>query len=167
MEFIVEGTPQGKARPRFSKKSGTVYTPAKTAKYEKLIRKAFLGAGGKAIGNGKRKSVRNIRGVFVAGTPFRNICATRTKRELSMKLIRNEGENDSKKNTSPTESIREMSERITLLKNWIPSLTDTSLIFVVVAKKNGNTDSFRVSNQCDACLKSWLDRKYIALRGDV
>nr|DAQ03873.1 MAG TPA: hypothetical protein [Caudoviricetes sp.] len=27
--------------------------------------------------------------------------------------------------------------------------------------------SFRVSNQCDACLKSWLDRKYIALRGDV
>ena len=49
MEFIVEGTPQGKARPRFSKKSGTVYTPAKTAKYEKLIRKAFLGAGGKAI----------------------------------------------------------------------------------------------------------------------
>lgn len=49
MEFIVEGDPQGKARPRFSKKSGTVYTPAKTAKYEKLIRKAFLGAGGKAI----------------------------------------------------------------------------------------------------------------------
>lgn len=49
MEFIVEGTPQGKARPRFSKKSGTVYTPAKTAKYEKLIRKAFLGAGGKVI----------------------------------------------------------------------------------------------------------------------
>lgn len=49
MEFIVEGNPQGKARPRFSQKSGTVYTPAKTAKYEKLIRKAFLAAGGKAI----------------------------------------------------------------------------------------------------------------------
>lgn len=49
MEFIVEGDPQGKARPRFSQKSGTVYTPAKTAKYEKLIRKAFLAAGGKAI----------------------------------------------------------------------------------------------------------------------
>lgn len=49
MEFIVEGNPQGKARPRFSQKSGTVYTPAKTAKYEKLIRKAFLAAGGKTI----------------------------------------------------------------------------------------------------------------------
>lgn len=49
MEFIVEGDPQGKARPRFSQKSGTVYTPAKTAKYEKLIRKAFLAAGGEAI----------------------------------------------------------------------------------------------------------------------
>ena len=49
MEFIVEGNPQGKARPRFSQKSGTVYTPAKTARYERLIRKAFLAAGGKSI----------------------------------------------------------------------------------------------------------------------
>lgn len=49
MEFIVEGNPQGKARPRFSQKSGTVYTPAKTARYERLIRKAFLAAGGKVI----------------------------------------------------------------------------------------------------------------------
>lgn len=49
MEFIVEGNPKGKARPRFSHKSGTVYTPAKTARYERLIRKAFLAAGGKAI----------------------------------------------------------------------------------------------------------------------
>lgn len=49
MEFIVEGEPQGKARPRFSQKSGTVYTPAKTVRYERLIRKAFLDAGGKAI----------------------------------------------------------------------------------------------------------------------
>lgn len=49
MEFIVEGDPQGKARPRFSQKSGTVYTPAKTVRYERLIRKAFLDAGGNAI----------------------------------------------------------------------------------------------------------------------
>ena len=34
-------------------------------------------------------------------------------------------------------------------------------------EKNGNTDSFRVSNSCEACLKAWLDRKYIALRGDA
>lgn len=38
MEFIVEGDSQGKARPRFSQKSGTVYTPAKTVRYERLIR---------------------------------------------------------------------------------------------------------------------------------
>ena len=52
MEFIVEGEPQGKARPRFSRKSGTVYTPAKTAKYEKEIRDSFLAAGGKLIPEG-------------------------------------------------------------------------------------------------------------------
>ena len=49
MEFIVEGNPQGKARPRFSHRTGTVYTPSKTAKYEKQIRKAFIAAGGKII----------------------------------------------------------------------------------------------------------------------
>ena len=31
MEFVVHGKPQGKARPRFSRKSGTVYTPKKKA----------------------------------------------------------------------------------------------------------------------------------------
>lgn len=49
MNITVEGDPQGKARPRFSQKSGTVYTPAKTVRYERLIRKAFLDAGGNAI----------------------------------------------------------------------------------------------------------------------
>ena len=57
MEFIVEGEPQGKARPRFSRKSGTVYTPAKTAKYEKEIRQAFLDAGGKMIPAGSYVAV--------------------------------------------------------------------------------------------------------------
>lgn len=52
MEFIVEGQPQGKARPRFSRRSGTVYTPSKTARYEKEIRQAFLDAGGKMIPEG-------------------------------------------------------------------------------------------------------------------
>lgn len=52
MEFIVEGDPQGKARPRFSRRSGTVYTPSKTAKYEKEIRDSFLAAGGKMIPDG-------------------------------------------------------------------------------------------------------------------
>lgn len=49
MEFIVEGEPQGKARPRFSRKTGTIYTPAKTAKYEKQIRKAFFLSVGKSF----------------------------------------------------------------------------------------------------------------------
>lgn len=49
MEFIVEGDPQGKARPRFSRKGGRIYTPSKTAKYEKLIKKTFLDSGGKLL----------------------------------------------------------------------------------------------------------------------
>ena len=49
MDFIVDCKPQGKARPRFSRKSGVVYTPAKTAKYEKAIAKAYMEAGGKCI----------------------------------------------------------------------------------------------------------------------
>lgn len=57
MEFIVEGEPQGKARPRFSRKSETVYTPAKTAKYEKEIRQAFLDARGKMIPAGSYVAV--------------------------------------------------------------------------------------------------------------
>lgn len=57
MEFIVEGEPQGKERPRFSRKSGTVYTPAKTARYEKEIRDSFLAAGGKMIPAGSYVTV--------------------------------------------------------------------------------------------------------------
>ena len=57
MEFIVEGDPQGKARPRFSRRSETVYTPSKTAKYEKEIRDSFLAAGGKMIPDGSYVTV--------------------------------------------------------------------------------------------------------------
>lgn len=49
MDFIVDGKPQGKQRPRFSRISKTVYTPNKTAKYEKQIAKAYTDAGGKCI----------------------------------------------------------------------------------------------------------------------
>lgn len=41
MYFFVEGKPRGKARPQFSRKSHTVYTPKNTADYEKRIRSAF------------------------------------------------------------------------------------------------------------------------------
>lgn len=37
----MEGKPQGKARPRFSQKSHTAYTPKNTVDYEKRIRRAF------------------------------------------------------------------------------------------------------------------------------
>ena len=49
MDFIVNGKPQGKQRPRFSRISKTVYTPTKTAKYEKQIAKAYTDSGGKCI----------------------------------------------------------------------------------------------------------------------
>lgn len=49
MDFIVDGKPQGKQRPRFSWISKTVYTPTKTAKYEKQIAKAYTDSGGKCI----------------------------------------------------------------------------------------------------------------------
>ena len=49
MDFLVNTKPQGKARPRFSRKSGVVYTPKKTAKYEKAIATAYVDTGGKCI----------------------------------------------------------------------------------------------------------------------
>ena len=39
--FFVPGKVQGKARPRFSSKSGTVYTPGKTKSYERQIKEAY------------------------------------------------------------------------------------------------------------------------------
>ncbi len=41
-----------KARPRCSRRSGTIYTPVKTAKYEKEIQQSFLATGGKMIPDG-------------------------------------------------------------------------------------------------------------------
>ena len=39
--FTVPGEPQGKGRPRFNGKSGTTYTPQKTAEYEQLVVLAY------------------------------------------------------------------------------------------------------------------------------
>lgn len=57
MDFIVDGKPQGKQRPRFSRISKTVYTPTKTAKYEKQIALAFKAGGGRCIPEGQCVSV--------------------------------------------------------------------------------------------------------------
>lgn len=43
--FTVDGEPQGKARPRFTR-GGRAYTPKKTVEYERAIKSAFLAAGG-------------------------------------------------------------------------------------------------------------------------
>ena len=47
-DFVVEGKPTGKGRPRFKRVGNFVqtYTPANTAEYEKLVRLKFQNAGG-------------------------------------------------------------------------------------------------------------------------
>lgn len=47
-DFVVEGKPVGKGRPRFKRIGNFVqtYTPANTAEYEKLVRLRFQNAGG-------------------------------------------------------------------------------------------------------------------------
>lgn len=49
MQFTVKGKPQGKARPRFSPRSHTIYTPSKTTAYERIIALEFKTAGGKCL----------------------------------------------------------------------------------------------------------------------
>ena len=44
VEFTVYGKPQGKQRPRFSRRSSSIYTPAKTRSYERQIAKAYTTA---------------------------------------------------------------------------------------------------------------------------
>ena len=39
--FTVPGSPVGKQRPRFSRKSGRTYTPEKTVNYETLVRLSY------------------------------------------------------------------------------------------------------------------------------
>ena len=44
IEFVVYGKPQGKQRPRFSRRSNSVYTPKNTQTYERQIAKAYRAA---------------------------------------------------------------------------------------------------------------------------
>ena len=71
-----------------------------------------------------------------------------------------------KKYITNREYLRNVRENYSIKK--LDTIIDRHLINLCSGcEKNGNTDFFRVSNQCEACLKSWLDRKYIALRGDA
>lgn len=49
INFKVLGKPRGKARPRFSSRSGAVYTPRETREYEKRIAMAYKLSGGKML----------------------------------------------------------------------------------------------------------------------
>lgn len=44
ISFIVPGSPTGKGRPRFNRKTGSTYTPAETASYENLVTMAARAA---------------------------------------------------------------------------------------------------------------------------
>ena len=44
VHITIPGEPKGKERPRYSSKSKTVYTPAKTENYEKLIADTYKAA---------------------------------------------------------------------------------------------------------------------------
>ena len=60
--FFVEGQPQGKARPRFTR-TGHPFTPKKTVVYEERIRDRFLEANGKKLPADCYVSI-SIRAVF-------------------------------------------------------------------------------------------------------
>lgn len=47
--FTIPGKPKGKARPRFSRASGTTYTPADTTEYEKLVALSYKAKGGRLL----------------------------------------------------------------------------------------------------------------------
>ena len=47
--FAVPGKPKGKARPRSSRLSGTMYTPRETLEYEKLVALSYKAKGGRLL----------------------------------------------------------------------------------------------------------------------
>lgn len=78
MDFVIPGPPVGKARPRFSRKSGTVYTPTKTVLYERKISKAYKAEGGEKYPGGCYVRVQ-IRAYF----PIPKLWS-RAKKELAL-----------------------------------------------------------------------------------
>ncbi len=49
MIFTIPGDPQGKKRPRYSRKTGVMYTPTETVNYEKTIKTMYEMQGGKML----------------------------------------------------------------------------------------------------------------------
>ena len=49
MIFTIPGDPQGKKRPRFSRRTGVMYTPSETVSYEKMVKEMYHAQGGKKM----------------------------------------------------------------------------------------------------------------------
>lgn len=54
VDFIIDGEPQGKARPRFVKATGHTYTLQKTKDYEKAVAWAYKTVGGEMFSGAVR-----------------------------------------------------------------------------------------------------------------
>jgi len=66
-EFIIEGKPRGKGRPRRSQSFGSVrmHTDSKTISYEKKVVYAFRRANGRILVEGKKPLRVSIKAVFI------------------------------------------------------------------------------------------------------
>lgn len=72
IQFIVHGKPQGKARPRFNKSTGCIYTPKETTNYERAIAAAYKrAANGYSFGDRAVKVVVNAFFVPAKTTKFK------------------------------------------------------------------------------------------------
>lgn len=61
--FTVRGKLRGKGRPRFSRRTGAVYTPKETVLYEHLIRDEYIAAGGKTLNGAIRIRIDIYHGI--------------------------------------------------------------------------------------------------------
>lgn len=54
MIFTIPGEPQGKKRPRYSRRSRTMYTPSETVNYEGIVKTMYHAQGGRKVDGTKK-----------------------------------------------------------------------------------------------------------------